>query len=67
VTRRTVGELEAGRFPWVQPWGSTGTGHFDSDQVSCITNLARLRYDLKEKIDTSLPQDKFTMIFRSNV
>ena len=33
--------------------------YFDSDQVSCLANLARLRYDLKEKIDTSLPQDKF--------
>lgn len=27
VTRRIVAELEAGRFPWVQPWGkSDGTG-----------------------------------------
>lgn len=25
VTTRIVAELEAGRFPWVQPWGSTGT------------------------------------------
>lgn len=24
VTARIVGELEAGRFPWVQPWGSAG-------------------------------------------
>ncbi|PTD16814.1 ArdC family protein [Sphingomonas fennica] len=24
VTARIVGELEAGRFPWVQPWGRTG-------------------------------------------
>ena len=24
VTRRIVGELKAGRFPWVQPWGKTG-------------------------------------------
>ena len=24
VTARIVAELEAGRFPWVQPWGSTG-------------------------------------------
>ncbi|MDF8334789.1 ArdC family protein [Novosphingobium cyanobacteriorum] len=24
VTSRIVGELEAGHFPWVQPWGSTG-------------------------------------------
>jgi antirestriction protein ArdC len=27
VTRRIIAELEAGRFPWVQPWGkSSGTG-----------------------------------------
>lgn len=25
VTARIVAELEAGRFPWVQPWGKTGT------------------------------------------
>ncbi|MGV7120429.1 ArdC family protein [Sphingopyxis sp. 550A] len=25
VTARIVGELEAGRFPWVQPWGHGGT------------------------------------------
>lgn len=25
VTAKIVGELEAGRFPWVQPWGSAGT------------------------------------------
>ncbi|WP_287460547.1 ArdC-like ssDNA-binding domain-containing protein [Sphingomonas sp.] len=24
VTARIVAELEAGRFPWVQPWGTTG-------------------------------------------
>jgi antirestriction protein ArdC len=24
VTQRIVGELEAGRVPWVQPWGATG-------------------------------------------
>jgi antirestriction protein ArdC len=24
VTARIVAELEAGRFPWVQPWGKTG-------------------------------------------
>lgn len=24
VTTRIVDELEAGRFPWVQPWGSAG-------------------------------------------
>ena len=24
VTARIVSELEAGRFPWVQPWGKTG-------------------------------------------
>lgn len=39
--------------------GRARVRYFDSDQVSCIANLARLRYDLKEKIDTSLPQDKF--------
>lgn len=33
--------------------------YFDSDKVSCIANLARLRHDLKEKIDTSLPQHDF--------
>jgi antirestriction protein ArdC len=26
VTRRIVGELEAGRVPWAQPWGSAGAG-----------------------------------------
>lgn len=26
VTSRIVAQLEAGRFPWVQPWGSAGTG-----------------------------------------
>lgn len=26
VTRRIVAELEAGRFPWVQPWGRNETG-----------------------------------------
>jgi antirestriction protein ArdC len=25
VTARIVGELEAGRFPWVQPWGTAGS------------------------------------------
>lgn len=24
VTRKIIGELEAGRLPWVQPWGSAG-------------------------------------------
>lgn len=26
VTGRIIGELEAGRLPWVQPWGSEGLG-----------------------------------------
>lgn len=26
VTARIVSELEAGRFPWVQPWGSAAAG-----------------------------------------
>lgn len=26
VTARIISELEAGRVPWVQPWGKTGTG-----------------------------------------
>ena len=26
VTARIIAELEAGRFPWVQPWGRAGTG-----------------------------------------
>ena len=26
VTTRIIAELEAGRLPWVQPWGSAGTG-----------------------------------------
>ncbi|KKC23875.1 ArdC family protein [Sphingomonas sp. SRS2] len=26
VTDRIIAELEAGRFPWVQPWGRAGTG-----------------------------------------
>jgi antirestriction protein ArdC len=25
VTAKIISELEAGRFPWVQPWGKTGT------------------------------------------
>lgn len=25
VTHRIISELEAGRFPWVQPWGAAGT------------------------------------------
>ncbi|MFC3579230.1 FRG domain-containing protein [Sphingomonas hylomeconis] len=33
--------------------------YFDSDKVSCIANLARLRHDLKDKIDTFMPQDDF--------
>lgn len=33
--------------------------YFDSDKVSCIANLARLRFDLKEQINTALPLDKF--------
>ncbi|MER8512926.1 FRG domain-containing protein [Mesorhizobium sp. M1060] len=33
--------------------------YFDSDKVSCIANLARLSYDLKQAIDTSLAQDDF--------
>jgi hypothetical protein len=33
--------------------------YFDSDTVSCLTNLARLKYSLKEKIDTSLPLPEF--------
>ncbi|HMI20865.1 MAG TPA: zincin-like metallopeptidase domain-containing protein [Sphingomonas sp.] len=27
VTQRIVGELEAGRVPWVQPWGTSGCGN----------------------------------------
>ncbi|MBB6125216.1 ArdC family protein [Sphingobium subterraneum] len=27
VTARIIGELEAGRFPWVQPWGRNGAAH----------------------------------------
>jgi len=27
VTRRIVAELEAGRFPWVQPWGDPASGN----------------------------------------
>jgi len=26
VTAKIIAELEAGRFPWVQPWGRSGTG-----------------------------------------
>jgi antirestriction protein ArdC len=26
VTRRIIADLEAGRFPWVQPWASSGEG-----------------------------------------
>jgi antirestriction protein ArdC len=26
VTNRIIAELEAGRFPWVQPWGTVGAG-----------------------------------------
>lgn len=37
----------------------TRVRYFDSDKVSCISNLARLRYNLKQAIDTSLSQDHF--------
>ncbi|WP_342618406.1 FRG domain-containing protein [Rhodoferax sp. GW822-FHT02A01] len=33
--------------------------YFDSDTVSCLTNLARLSYNLKEGLDTSLPIEEF--------
>lgn len=33
--------------------------YFDSDKVSCIANLARLRYDRKQAINTTLQQDEF--------
>jgi hypothetical protein len=33
--------------------------YFDSDTVSCIANLAKLKWELKEKIDTSLELRKF--------
>jgi hypothetical protein len=33
--------------------------YFDSDTVSCLTNLARLRADLKKVIDTDLEFDEF--------
>lgn len=33
--------------------------YFDSDTVSCLTNLARLSWNYKEKIDTDLEQIKF--------
>lgn len=33
--------------------------YFDSDTVSCLANLARLGWDLKEKINTSLPMEDF--------
>lgn len=33
--------------------------YFDSDTVSCIANLARLRFDRKQAIETALPQDQF--------
>ncbi|MEL7701274.1 MULTISPECIES: FRG domain-containing protein [Citromicrobium] len=33
--------------------------YFDSDKVSCITNLARLNYDYKCKINTELNTQKF--------
>lgn len=37
----------------------TRVRYFDSDTVSCIANLARLRYDRKQAIDTALPQNAF--------
>ena len=33
--------------------------YFDSDTVSCVANLARLNWDLKQKINTGLNQDVF--------
>lgn len=33
--------------------------YFDSDTVSILANLARLRWDLKRKIDTSLEEEPF--------
>lgn len=33
--------------------------YFDSDTVSCLTNLARLPLKLKERIDTSLEMEEF--------
>ena len=26
VTAKIIAELEAGRFPWVEPWGRAGNG-----------------------------------------
>ncbi|MDE3111170.1 MAG: DUF1738 domain-containing protein, partial [Acidobacteriota bacterium] len=26
ITDKIIAELEAGRLPWVQPWGASGTG-----------------------------------------
>lgn len=34
VTRRIIADLEAGRFPWVQPWGS-------ADDPACAPGLPR--------------------------
>lgn len=33
--------------------------YFDSDTVSCLANLSRLSWELKEQIDTSLRKSKF--------
>lgn len=27
MTNRIIAELEGGRIPWVQPWGTVGTAH----------------------------------------
>jgi hypothetical protein len=33
--------------------------YFDSDTVSCVANLAKLRWELKEQIDTSMKLEEF--------
>src|SRR3546814_8360548 len=46
VTHRIVAELEAGRFPWVQPWGRTGIAApgRSEEHTSELQSLMRISY-----------------------
>jgi len=42
VTARIIAELEAGRFPWVQPWATAGApGRPDGDGSAASPGLPR--------------------------
>ena len=43
ITDKIVAELEAGRVPWVQPWGSRRPKPLISSQKGRRTNVATLR------------------------